>query len=534
MPAKLIHSPRLAAQDVIPDRLPERLFPLRRIVVPLLLAGLVIGGAILRAHQLDRYGLELDEFWNAELSTGRGTVHERVIPNEIYTPPPATSLRGAPPWWEIPASLDNVAHPPLFSIVLRWWRTFVPDNDYTLRLLGVLLSASAIVPFYAAVALLSGRAAAAWSAAILAVASTPITIAQQVRPYNLLLPLLCLAFWQMLRIKHRGASWWSAALLGLTCLAAVTTHYFSVPILLAAAVYAAWGASRQTLIRCAACVVLAAVIFLVWWGPKLLQQRATLRESATTWLKETEPDPIAATLGRAATVPVRLLMAALPSSRGMVQLGIVIVPLAAILARRRSDMRFWLLILGGSLGFITFLDLLQGTKMLSLMRYSLPAAPAVIGIIAAALMRPGHRLGHVLPAAVFLGAVIHLPGAYEPVEPDYRPYAAYLDENVGERDVVVFPRKPGWTWYAGFLYATWSHYSTRPPTQCLFLDGDATEQLVQRLRAAPAVWLVSRNEQEGGAYRIPGLRVVQSKSFLYAADVVRCQFDPPASAESSP
>ena len=96
-----------------------------------------------------------------------------------------------------------------------------------------------------------------------------------------------------------------------------------------------------------------------------------------------------------------------------------------------------------------------------------------------------------------------------------------------KRDIVVFVRRPDWSWYAGFLYATWSHYSHRPPPACLFLDGDASQELIEQLQQAPTIWLISQREPDGGVGRIQGLNGLESKSFLFAADVLRCQFTPP-------
>lgn len=484
---------------------------------------IVAAAALLRLHAAGRHCLELDDFWNAELSTGRGTVHESVEINRIYIPPPAMSLAGAPPWWHIPSTLQNVTHPPLFSIVLRWWRAMFGEGDVAMRILGAIFSAVAIIPLYALVALLSGRAAAMWTAALMAVATVPIMVAQEVRPYNLLLVLEMLAAWLAVKMSHEGATWRRGAAFAIACLAAMFTHYFAAPMLAAVWLYCAAKMDRRSNLRLLACVSVAAIVFAVAWGPTLWRQRAQMQASASIWLKDRSPHPPLATISRITEIPGRLLMTPLPSAPRAAQLSIILILAAAVLAVRRNDLRFYLLLFAGTTGFVALVDLAQGTNMLARLRYSLAAAPAVFAIIASLTAGAKPWLAQILPAAAVLGAAVSLPAAYQRTWPDYRPLAAHLDQYVGGDDIVVFMRRPGWEWHAGFQYATWSHYSRRPTPRCLFLDGDVTAELLAELRRAPAAWIVSHEEPGGGLSRVAGFQPQEAMS-VPRADVMRGTF----------
>lgn len=499
------------------------------------LGAILLVAILLRSHALDRWAFELDEYWNAELTTGRGTVHETLPVNRVLVAPPATSLQNAPPWYRVPEGMQNITHPPGFSIALRFWRGLFGDGDVAARSFGVVFSALAIIPLYLTFGLLSGRSAGLWGSVIYGAGAVPLMVAQQVRPYNLLMPLLLLTIWQAMRLRTRSASWLAAAALGLSCLACVFTHYFAAPVLLAACGFAAVRWSRQTRVRCAVAIGVAALVFLSLWGPTLLKQRQMMRESADVWMKDTSPHPATATLARLCETPLRLLMTPTGSSRALMPAGAMLIVLAGLLAYRRADIRFWLLVLAATLGFIAALDLLNGTRMLDpfLIRYSLPAAPAVIGIIVSISADRRGWSAHALPAAALLGCLLTLPAVYErgASQDDHRPFAAMLDASVREQDIAVFVRRPDWAWNAGFLYATWSHYSThpgKPGRKIVLLEGIASPDLLDELRRARAVWIVSWQFPDGGLSLLPGAVPASGRSFLNIADVVEARFTPPA------
>lgn len=490
-----------------------------------------IAALLLRLLYIGAEPFDLDEYWNLELTTGRGTVHESVRANEIYRPPSATGLGDALPWWRIPGSLDRVTHPPLFSILLRGWREAFGEGDAAARTPGALLSALAVLPLYAAARNLHGRGVGLWAAALFAVSGAQVDGAQQVRPYPLLIFLCTSAVWLLSDVARFGLRWWKAAMGFALCLAAVLTHYFAAPFLLALAIEAAARLKRDRL-RLLGVAAAAGVAFAAIWGPMLLKQRAVSREAAI-WVANRDAQPVTATLLDALAAPARLFVEPPPSAYGAACAASAFFCVAVGLAARRrwSEFRPWLLLLAATIGFTLVLDLANNTAMLRLIRYSLLAGPAVfvLAVLLGARWRGG-RAAFVLPAFLLILCVVALPLAYRHPNVDFRPMAAEIDRASGGRDgIVVFHRRPGWTWHAGFQWVTWSHYSALAPDdspRVLFLDEPAPPAVLEELRRAGRFVLVGRVEDEAawlGA--IPGASAERRRPFPGAGETAEMRFD---------
>ena len=484
---------------------------------------------LLRLLYLAAEPLDLDEFWNLQLTSGRGTVHESVSVNQIHRPASATGLADALPWWRIPGSLDRVTHPPLFSIALRWWRGAIGEGDASARLLGAILSAITVIPLFAAGRNLHGRCVGLWAAALFAVAGAQIDGAQQIRPYPLLILLGASGVWLLSDIERLGWRWWKGALAAGICLAAVLTHYFAAPLLTALAIEAALRLKRDRL-KLAGAGLAAAVIFCVAWGPMLLRQRAVSREAAF-WVANRDAQPVTATLLDALMAPARLFFEPPESARPMAAALVIALAIIVIMAARRrwAEFRLWLLLLAGTIGFTLVLDLANNTSMLRLIRYSLPAGPSVYMIVALLAARRGKLTAFALPAGLTIACLVALPGAYNRPNVDFRPMAAYLDRVAGDRNgIVVFHRLPNWTWHAGFQWVTWSHYSRHGPDESprvLFLDEPPPALVMEPLRHAGRFVLVGRAEDRRWLDSIPGARVTSRQEFPGAGVVVEMSFD---------
>src|SRR3954467_12407684 len=71
------------------------------------LALIVLVAAGLRLGRIGGPVYELDEYWHAELSSGRGSVHNHQPTNQIFIPgPKVTGLTDAPPWWRVWSHMD--------------------------------------------------------------------------------------------------------------------------------------------------------------------------------------------------------------------------------------------------------------------------------------------------------------------------------------------------------------------------------------------------------------------------------------------
>lgn len=501
----------------------------------MLLAAIIAAGLGLRLYDIDRTAFTLDEFWNAELSTGRGTLHERLPVNELTVFPPGTALVDAPPWWRIPASLDEVTHPPLYSIALRGWRAASGrfDGDAAMRAYSAVCGAAAMVPLFLAVRRLNGPSTALWACAVYAVAATAIGSSREVRPYGQLTFLTTLLAWQVVRLETRRAGWGASIGLATTALAMALTHYFALPLLGAIGIYAATRLDRASLYRPAAAVAVAGLLYAGLWGPSMLRQRGEVRESAQVWMRDPAPTPAASAVLRFADLPIRVLIPPRKATYPAPYAAIGFLLAAALLAwrGRRSDLGIWLATFAGVAGFLLVLDLSQGTRMMHLIRYAMPAGPAMAALLCAVLCGLRRPLGTIAPAALLTALLLSTAAAYQVDDYDFRQFAAELDRSVDRReDVVLFAQQPEMPWEAGFLYVAWSHYSRDAArARCAVLAPPPPAALLEQMRSARRVWLVATVAAQPAALdALPGWRVAEHRAFLFIGDVMRIEPAEPA------
>ena len=118
----------------------------------------------------------------------------------------------------------DLIHPPLFYLLLKGWIAIGGEGLLWLRLLPVVLSTLALVPFYfLCVELRLGTRPTAAAGSFLAVNGALIKYSQEVRMYSLLFLLAVCSIWLFARFFYRGKSFW---LLILVNVLAVYTHYF--------------------------------------------------------------------------------------------------------------------------------------------------------------------------------------------------------------------------------------------------------------------------------------------------------------------
>ncbi|HEV8290606.1 MAG TPA: glycosyltransferase family 39 protein, partial [Tepidisphaeraceae bacterium] len=206
--------------------------------LPLVL--ILLLASALRLYGISDHDYWLDEFWTAELSTGRGSVHLNIPTNTIIDPPPlTTTLANAPRATKIWSTMDDATHPPLYFFALRIWRNIAGAGDLSSRLFSILCSLAAIAFLYDAVSRLHGRTAAIWAAIVMTIATPQIEYAQATRNYAFLLMTSLAACSALIRIEQSGPRIGYLIWLGLALLATALTHYFSIGALLALFAYAA-------------------------------------------------------------------------------------------------------------------------------------------------------------------------------------------------------------------------------------------------------------------------------------------------------
>src|SRR5262249_28165782 len=127
----------------------------------------------------------------------------------------------------------------------------------------------------------------------------------------------------------------------------------------------------------------AGIVFLITWGPFMWKQRMNVTQLADPWLMEHDSRHFSWTLMRLGSLPVRVMFdldhvnltapfslpvmkEALPSIWTIFPALLLIAPL--FLIRRRTELVLWFIWIGGTLGFVTLLDLTRGTSHLRFIR----------------------------------------------------------------------------------------------------------------------------------------------------------------------
>ena len=156
---------------------------------------------------------------------------------------------------------QDLVHPPLFYAVLKVWIGLGGDGLFWLRLLPVLFSVLAIVPFlYLCREMKFESSVAVLALFFLAVNGSLIKYTQTLRMYSMLMFLSLLSIWLFARYFNRGKSWiW----LVLANVLLVHTHYFGW-LVVGAEFLAILVFQRIKFARMASMAAIVAAAFIPW------------------------------------------------------------------------------------------------------------------------------------------------------------------------------------------------------------------------------------------------------------------------------
>lgn len=211
----------------------------------LILAGIVVLGAILRFATIDLQSYRYDE---------AVTVARVLHPSFFVT------------FSEVPHSEST---PPLYYLVAWLWSRPFGTGEVWMRSLSALAgTATILVAYLGARALPLPRRAGLIAAAAVAVSPVMIWFSQDVRAYALVVLLTALSFLFFARARRSGArrdlAWWAAF-----SALALATHYFAGFVVVAEAALLLWGPQR----RSAALALLPILAMGALLLPVALQQR---------------------------------------------------------------------------------------------------------------------------------------------------------------------------------------------------------------------------------------------------------------------
>jgi uncharacterized membrane protein len=501
---------------------------------PILLALILLGAAGLRWHAITRESLFLDELWFDELSSGRGSMQWELPKNQlIESPPRLSSVHGGevPPACLVWTHMTGVTHPPLFPLMLRFWRDVLGDGDLAARSFAAVMSLLAVALMFDVARQLHGTTAALWAAALMAVAIPQIELSQQIRGYTLAIALSLAATSALLRIETKGATRLGIVALGASVLALMLVHYVNITVCAVLGIYALIRLRGKSLRLSLCAFAAAAVLYLIIWGPFFLRQRADFAENIS-WLADNPQGHLMRTLGRAAMAPLRLLLEPLKNEKLLPRASAILYllpPILLVVARRR-DMLLWTIWLPVTIGTILAMDLWQTTWQLDPrnVRYFLLGSPAVYATIAAIVPRPTDRpwLGHLIPGVVVLGCLGALEGAYNEDNADWRQTAQALHAKMQPGDVLVLYKADRQHYAsAGTIWLSLAHYLPDPLPPIALLDAPPSPELRSALERAPGVWLISRHQPVPSDELLPGFTARDSERSPLTASCYRFTYD---------
>jgi len=490
-----------------------------RRVAPVILLSLILTlAAGLRFYGIQRDSLWTDEFLTLELSTSRGLT-ESIMPRDqiAVNPPHPTGLRDAPPWWRGWRAMDTDTHPPLHPMLLRFWRETFGEGDFAARSLSAVLSLLGVVFLFLAVRLVSGTSTGLWAALVMAVAPAQIDYAQFARSYSMLVTTVggccAAAVW----VFVRGPSPWRCAVLGISMLIAMLTHYTAAGPLAGLALFLLLRGDQSLRKRVLLTVAVAAFVWTVIWGPVAFRQRGNF-EDLVGWTREGSAGHLARTLLRLARLPMRYFFEPKERGESVAALGAILYVAPLLLVRRKPVWLMWWLVLIGAVLPVLIADLRRTSNLLAHLRYTIGGSVAVYAMVAAVGDFLGARLNGSEPAArwsrvlsiaapltVAIACLLTLPDFYSRRQPDFRDFGEFIAAHVSKNDLIVFePAPEGAPWAPDILELAITHYADGAPCAMVILSREHDAAILSAIRDRAAssrgnIWLINSGTAGRGA-----------------------------------
>jgi hypothetical protein len=295
----------------------------------------------------------------------------------------------------------------------------------------------------------------------------------------------------LVRIERLGFTRVRGVALGMCLLGTMLTHFFGIAGCVAGGAYAAARLRGRVRVRTTLVMAGAAAVYGVVWGPFLWRQLHGQAYHSTLWLADGGAGYLRRWLGRVLTAPYRVLFRTVADDAVWMAAGFVLVLPLIFPARRRALLLPALCVIA-IVALPAALDLARGTKLLHFERYFIAAGPFVC-LLVAGLPAVGRfrALPHVLPAAAVLYCLVSLPWVFVPHNLDWRSLGETVGRSVRPGDVIVYHTPAFGDWYAGVLYLDVDHYARVDGARAVMLDAPPTAEVMEGLRAAPNVWLVT-------------------------------------------
>ena len=449
----------------------------------LLLAGVLAFAFMLRVTNYDA-DLSLDELWHLSTTPGKGSFLDK-FPADVLLPglPSQTSLEHAAPFWHIWRGMDGVLHPPLYCLSLRLWRDAFGESDFVAHLYSTVWAMIAIGFLFATAKLAMDRWAALLCCIAASLSQAQIYFAQEVRSYQMLIGIACIALYVMARIEKYGSTRARAITLALMTLPLLLTHYFAFGAAVAIGIYGLIRCRGNRLAFVLACVS-AGTIYLIAWVPFAMQQVNDLY-TGDAFLHDDKFN-VATQLARLSCSPWRIIIDRDYKSDRVTMIAGLLFVVPWFCVRKHRALLPWAIWLCASILTICLLDAVRTTKHLSFPRYYAVASPAVvlliIGIAWAIDRRTAYIAGAVLTLLVAVGGRVDERMSVD--SPIHAKARNYVSERIKPDEALLIYKGEAPADYADMLALTFSHdpiFRDRPTVKMLHpLSKEIVAQLPDR------------------------------------------------------
>ncbi len=392
-----------------------------------LLTCILLTAGALRFYAIGQQCFWLDELLSLEASTGRGQTDQALPRDEVIHPPRLTKLDSAPPAWKVWTTLEKDSHPPLYYLLLRFWRTVVGDGEVAIRVMSLLWSVAAVALTYLVGHRLAGPRAALIASSFIAISPLQILYAQEARNYAMLCAATLLAAWTYLRAEEMPSPARLIAL-GSALLLSMLTHYLAAPVLAAIAVYAMFRHRGKSLLKLAAPFAAAAIVYAIIWGPFVLAQRDAFRRNREGSADIAAAGSVTRTLIRLGCEPLRQIAGTSFESSRFAPLFAILIACAIIAIliayRKKPPVLFAIIYLAAPLLFLGTCDILAGAATLTFPRYTVVCAPGLFLLLGCLIaetrtLRVRFAIAPTIVAAATY-SLISFPLSYRPWKSDWR------------------------------------------------------------------------------------------------------------------
>lgn len=365
----------------------------------------------LRIHDLDKQGLECDEFYTIPAATGHQYVY---LHDESLTARPVVPLTtgGYRPLLKpeagvgltaIPPVLRRNVHLPFYFFLMHYWIQVAGNSAWALRFPSALFGALAAGVFFLLAEHLFGLFVGLASASFMALAPDQIYFSQQARMYSLLVLLAVSSTYMIALSKKYSKKRWPYVAYAVLSITGLYTHY-EYFFFLAAQLAFIWIGSRLGRENKRPWAVTHAVVFAAFtpWLLTTIAQKKTSPE-IVAWVHGSLGGNLILT--EMVTKVTRLIsVPELPAGWISVVAGFVLLIAGALALRTDRSKLFqlltWLLF---PIAGILLMDQVLGTRAIGITRYWLIVSPPLYLLIARGMKKIPNRPARVGLLALFVG-----------------------------------------------------------------------------------------------------------------------------------